>query len=93
MKKNKQIIVQNSFTEFLLYTTPNGKVKVEIYLKVESYKKIQLFPFWKQLPKTVKNILLRFIISMPLFLLAIVLIQNALPSSGFGQQKFLKITF
>ncbi len=27
MKKN-QIISQNSFTEFLLYTTPNGKVKM-----------------------------------------------------------------
>ena len=32
MKKN-QIIKQNSFTEFLLYTTPNGKVKVEIFLR------------------------------------------------------------
>ncbi len=36
MKKNKQIVPQNSFTEFLLYTTPNGKVKVEIYLKNET---------------------------------------------------------
>jgi hypothetical protein len=35
MKKNK-IIEQNSFTEFLLYTTPNGKVKVEIFLKDEN---------------------------------------------------------
>ncbi|MBA7575508.1 hypothetical protein ES708_17338 [subsurface metagenome] len=35
MGKNKHII-QNSFTEFLLYTTPNGKVKVEIYLKNET---------------------------------------------------------
>ena len=35
MRKNKQII-QNSFTEFLLYTTPNGKVKVEIYLRDEN---------------------------------------------------------
>jgi len=32
MKKNKQIAKQNSFTEFLLYTTPNGKVNVEIFL-------------------------------------------------------------
>jgi hypothetical protein len=36
MKKNKQIAKQNSFTEFLLYTTPNGKVKVEIFLRDES---------------------------------------------------------
>jgi hypothetical protein len=35
MKKN-QIIKQNSFTEFLLYTTPNGKVKVEIFLRDEN---------------------------------------------------------
>ncbi len=35
MKKN-QIIKQNSFTEFLLYTTPNGKVKVEIFLRGEN---------------------------------------------------------
>ena len=36
MKKNKQIVPQNSFTEFLLYTTPNGKVKVEIFLHNEN---------------------------------------------------------
>ncbi len=35
MGKNKHII-QNSLTEFLLYTTPNGKVKVEIFLKNET---------------------------------------------------------
>ena len=35
MKKNK-IVKQNSFTEFLLYTTPNGKVKVEIFLHDEN---------------------------------------------------------
>jgi len=34
MKKN-HIVKQNSFTEFLLYTTPNGKVKVEIFLRGE----------------------------------------------------------
>jgi len=33
MKMNKQIAKQNTFTEFLLYTTPNGKVKVEIFLR------------------------------------------------------------
>lgn len=37
MKKNKrQIVLNNSFTEFLLYTTPNGKVKVEIFLHNET---------------------------------------------------------
>lgn len=33
---NKQITPQNNFTEFLLYTTPNGKVKVEIFLHDEN---------------------------------------------------------
>ena len=36
MKKNRQIAKQNTFTEFLLYTTPNGKVKVEIFLRDET---------------------------------------------------------
>ncbi|MFH1074897.1 MAG: virulence RhuM family protein [Candidatus Firestonebacteria bacterium] len=36
MKKNKQIAKQNTFTEFLLYTTPNGNVKVEIFLRNEN---------------------------------------------------------
>ncbi len=36
MKKGKQIIKQNEFTEFLLYKTPNGKVKVEIFLHNEN---------------------------------------------------------
>jgi hypothetical protein len=37
MKKiNKQMVSNNSFTEFLLYTTPNGKVKVEIFLRDET---------------------------------------------------------
>jgi len=31
-KNRKNIVKNNSFTEFLLYTTPNGKVKVEIFL-------------------------------------------------------------
>jgi hypothetical protein len=35
-KKNQQIVPNNSFTEFLLYTTPNGKVKVEIFLHDEN---------------------------------------------------------
>lgn len=32
-KKKKSVVPNNSFTEFLLYTTPNGKVKVEIFLR------------------------------------------------------------
>lgn len=36
MKRKKQIVKQNTFTEFLLYTTPNGKVKVEIFLHDEN---------------------------------------------------------
>ena len=36
MKKDRQIVPQNNFTEFLLYTTPNGKVKVEIFLRNEN---------------------------------------------------------
>jgi hypothetical protein len=35
-KNNKKIIANNSFTEFLLYTTPNGQVKVEIFLRDEN---------------------------------------------------------
>jgi len=32
MKKKNQLALNNSFTEFLFYTTPSGKVKVEILL-------------------------------------------------------------
>ncbi|NCN25122.1 cell filamentation protein Fic [Candidatus Falkowbacteria bacterium CG10_big_fil_rev_8_21_14_0_10_37_14] len=32
----KKVIKHNAFTEFLLYTTPNGKVKVEIFLHNET---------------------------------------------------------
>lgn len=35
-RANKQMAINNSFTEFLLYTTPNGKVKVEIFLHNEN---------------------------------------------------------
>ena len=35
-KSKKTIPNNNSFTEFLLYTTPNGKVKVEIFLHDEN---------------------------------------------------------
>ncbi len=36
MKKKKSIVPNNSFAEILLYTTPNGKVKVEIFLRNEN---------------------------------------------------------
>lgn len=36
MKKNNQIIKQDHFTNFLLYTTPDNKVKVEIFLHNET---------------------------------------------------------
>jgi len=32
MKKKNEIVQNNSFTEFLIYTNPNGKVNVEIFL-------------------------------------------------------------
>ena len=35
-KKPKQLASNNSFTEFLLYTSPGGKVKVEIFLRNEN---------------------------------------------------------
>jgi len=35
-KKKKAMVPNNSFTEFLLYTTPDGKVKVEIFLHNEN---------------------------------------------------------
>ncbi len=37
MKKKKcQVVPNNSFTKFLLYTTPNGKVRVEVFLRDEN---------------------------------------------------------
>jgi hypothetical protein len=35
-RKKIQIVPNNSFTEFLLYTTPDGKVKLGIFLKDET---------------------------------------------------------
>ena len=35
-KKKNELVPSNRFTEFLLYTTPNGKVKVEIFLHNEN---------------------------------------------------------
>ncbi len=40
MKNGKHIVSQNRLTEFPLYTTPTGHVKVEGYIN------IQLVPFW-----------------------------------------------
>lgn len=36
MNNNKLVVPQNSFTEFLLYTSANGTVKVEIFLRNET---------------------------------------------------------
>lgn len=36
MKKPQNIVPENSFTEIILYTTPDGGVKVEIFLKNEN---------------------------------------------------------
>jgi hypothetical protein len=36
MNKRQPSIKQGSFTDFLLYTTPNGKVKVEVFLRDEN---------------------------------------------------------
>ena len=35
-RKTTKTIANNSFTEFLLYTTPNGKVQLEIFLRDEN---------------------------------------------------------
>jgi len=55
-------VPNNSFTEFLLYTTPNSKVKVEIFLRDETiwltqYKIAQLFGVQRPaITKHLKNI-------------------------------------
>ncbi len=36
IKKKNKLVASNRFTEFLLYTSPNGKVKVEIFLHNEN---------------------------------------------------------
>ena len=60
MSKNKNLPVpNNSFTEFLLYTTPDGKVKVEIFLRDENIwltqEKIALL-FGVQRPAVTKHL-------------------------------------
>ena len=59
MKNNKGIVPQNSFKEFLLYTTPNGKVKVEIFLRDETVWLTQdkiAFLFGVQRPAITKHL-------------------------------------
>ncbi len=58
-KKTKQSVPNNSFTEILLYTTPSGKVKVEIFLRDENIwltqEKIALL-FGVQRPAVTKHL-------------------------------------
>ncbi|MGA2296125.1 MAG: virulence RhuM family protein [FCB group bacterium] len=60
MRKNKnQIVPNNSYTEILLYTTPNGKVKVEIFLHNENIWLTQekiAFLFGVQRPAITKHL-------------------------------------
>ena len=59
IKKSQKIITNNSFTEFLLYTTPNGKVKVEIFLHDENIWLAQdkiAFLFGVQRPAITKHL-------------------------------------
>lgn len=58
-KKKNAMVPNNSFTEFLLYTTPGGKVKVEIFLRDETIwltqEKIALL-FGVQRPAVTKHL-------------------------------------
>ena|SRR3990167_5334086 len=36
IEKNQEMVIDNNFTEFLLYKTPNGKVKIEVFLHDET---------------------------------------------------------
>jgi len=62
MGKKRQIVPQDTFTQFLLYTTPNGKVNVEIFLHEENIwltqdKIAQLFDVGRPaITKHLKNI-------------------------------------
>lgn len=61
-KNNPRLPLNDSFTDFLLYTTPNGKVKVEIFLRNETVwltqdKLAQLFGVQRPaITKHLKNI-------------------------------------
>ena len=61
-KKSKSLTTTNSFTEFMLYKTPDGQVKVEIYLRNENIwltqdKIAQLFSVQRPaITKHLKNI-------------------------------------
>lgn len=58
-KKKNAMVPKNRFTEFLLYTTPGGKVKVEIFLRDETIwltqEKIALL-FGVQRPAVTKHL-------------------------------------
>ena len=64
-KKTKN--TSEGFNEILLYTTPNGKVKVEIYLQVTSLLKIQYVQKLHILLQITKPIKHNFITSMQLY--------------------------
>ncbi len=36
MKKNNQLLIKEQLTEFLLYNSPNGEIKVEVFLHNEN---------------------------------------------------------
>ncbi len=36
MSKLRNLSLDNSFSEFLIYTTPNGKVKIEVFIRDEN---------------------------------------------------------
>ena len=36
MSKLRHLSLDNSFSEFLIYTTPNGKVKIEVFIRDEN---------------------------------------------------------
>jgi hypothetical protein len=49
MKKDKIPSLNNSFTEFLLYSTPSGKIKVEIFLRIDNDWLIQFLKYGKKI--------------------------------------------
>lgn len=62
MKNNNKLVPNHTFTEFLLYKTPNGDVKIEVFLKDENIwltqaKMAKLFEVERQdITKHLKNI-------------------------------------
>jgi hypothetical protein len=45
----------NQPKNFVLYTTPNGEVKLEVVSTILGITGSKPFPFWKQLKKEVQN--------------------------------------